>query len=201
MDVVRKAGRLLLILPAALMRALGCYLMMKLLIQIACLLAVMMMVSGQQPYRHTDSYPKLHITSVSIPTNKTEPLKIAVTISCVGPTPIALSRDQFSVSISTERNPYLYEGDAIFLSDFPEIFRLNSNENIALVLFTFRDRTSARKSWRTLPAGKYRLRIYVNSDKTFRFDYQWLGQTYSNDYMLQIKRRGATQQVIRPERR
>lgn len=159
---------------------------MKSLIQLTCLLALMATVSKQQTYRHTESYPKLQVTAVSIPPDKTKPLQTAVTLSCVGPTPLALAQDQFSVSISTEKNPFRYDGDAIFPPDSPKIFRLNPNEKIDLVIFTSRDRLPPRKAWRTLPAGKYILKVYLNSGKAERFDVQWLGQTYSNEYTLRI---------------
>ncbi len=160
----------------------GLLVVMKLLIQIAALLTCITTIHAQERYR----FPKLTITAVSIPVKKAKPLKIAFTVKCVGQT-IALSQDQFSVSISTEKDPYFYFGSATFPPDSPNIFRLNPNEEIRLTLLTLRDRNSPKKSWGTLPPGKYTLRIYVNSGKAPEFQYQWLGQTYSNDYVLRIK--------------
>ena len=142
---------------------------------------------GQPQYRHTDSYPKLHVKTVSIPANRSRPLKITLAVTCVGRTPIALSRDQFSVSISTENDPYLFYGEAIFAAGTPRILRLNSDETILLTVRTVRDRNFPQKSWGRLRPGNYELRVYINSGKSAEFDYQWLGQTYSNDYLLRIR--------------
>jgi hypothetical protein len=142
---------------------------------------------GQKGYRGTNSYPRLSITAVSIPADKSKPLKITVILQCVGRTPIALSRDQFSVHISARNDPLIFLSDAIFPANAAKTFILAPNEHLTLNIEAFKDRFDRNKRWSKLPRGKYTLKVYINSSKTPDFDYQWLGQTYSNGYILEIK--------------
>lgn len=109
---------------------------MKTLVLSALLLIFVAVAHGQPQYRDTDSYPQLHVKVVSIPANKARPLKITLAVTCVGRAPVALSQDQFSVSISNQNAPYLFYGKATFSAETPRILRLNSNETILLIVWT-----------------------------------------------------------------
>jgi hypothetical protein len=101
-------------------------------------------------------------------------------------TPIAVSQDQITVHISSERDPYLFVGHASFAADAPRIFVAAPQKPITLSFTADRDYSNGRR-WSQLPPGRYRIRVYINSGKSLTFDYQWLGQTYSDDYVLDLQ--------------
>jgi hypothetical protein len=95
---------------------------MKYFFLLACLLTICVTATGQKHFRHTESYPRLRIKAVSIPQDGSDPLKIRVTLQCIGSTPLALSQDQFSVQISTQNDPMYFLAEAIFPAEAPKKF-------------------------------------------------------------------------------
>jgi hypothetical protein len=134
-----------------------------------------------------DSYPELHITSVTKPHDRSKPLEISFSLAAVGgSTPVAVSQEQFSIHIMTPERLSEFEGNALFPSDAPRIFTVLPSRPLALSATTLTDRFNSR-GWSSLPPGRYTVRVYINSDKQRQFDYQWLGQNYSDDYPFDIQ--------------
>jgi hypothetical protein len=99
---------------------------------------------------------------------------------------VALSQEQITVSIQTENEPYLFQGKPTFPKDAPNIFTVTATKSTTLSFAVSTNEFGHHEHWSKLPKGRYKLRVYVNSGKTREFDYQWLGQTYSDSYNLKI---------------
>ncbi len=138
------------------------------------------------PMLPTTSYPLLQIKKVQILQDKSQPLQLILELIDKGKAPLALSQDQFSIHIFTQESPYLLTGNVAFSREVPEIIKLNPQETVALNCKAPGDRFRSA-CWGDLKPGLYTLRIYINSTKSRKFDYQWLGQTSSDDYQLEIK--------------
>jgi len=144
------------------------------------------LVAGDS-YLTTESHPRLRIRSVQKPEKKSRPLEVTVELASEGKTAVAVSREQFSVHIYTDQQPYLFVGDASFPTNAPRVFAVMPQKPSTLSVSASTNRLGDGKRWSDLPPGSYTLRIYINSGKRREFDYQWLGQTYSDDYKLVIK--------------
>ena len=147
-------------------------------------------------YVNAESYPRLRVKSVTVPQARSQPLQIAFEIASVGKTPVAISQKQFSVWVFAAEQPVLsvlFVGLPVFPANSPQVFRISPDKPMPLTVtvstnsLPVADHPDRPSHWGDLPAGSYTLRVYVNSDKVREFDYQWLGQTYSDDYKLVIK--------------
>ena len=136
----------------------------------------------------TESYPRLHIQSVNAPQQQKQPLQITLELAADGKTPLALSQDQFTIQIFTDKQPVaLFDGYASFAMNAPKVFTVSPNKPSTLTMSAFTNRFGRGEWWYELPPGSYTLRVYINSGKTREFDYQWLGQNFTADYKLFIK--------------
>jgi hypothetical protein len=134
----------------------------------------------------TASSPRLHIKSVKKPTKPNQPLELSVEMTADGTTSVALSQEQIAVSIHAENEPYLFQGKPTFPKDTPNIFTVAPTKPATLSFTVSINEYGRHEHWSKLPKGNYTLRVYVNSGKSAEFDYQWLGQTYSDTYKLKI---------------
>jgi len=134
----------------------------------------------------TASSPRLRIKSVKKPTKTNQPLELLVEMAADGTTSVALSQEQITVSIHTENEPYLFQGKPTFPKDAPNIFTVTPTKPATLSFTVSINESGRHEHWSKLPKGNYTLKVYVNSGKSAEFDYQWLGQTYSDDFKLKI---------------
>lgn len=133
------------------------------------------MMPGQRQYREAKSVPDLSVSAVQIPDDKSKPLEIALVFRRVGRNPVALSQEQFSVSIFNKDEKEVFFGKPIFPSDVPKVFTLARKKSITLRFGVLENHLDQKKYWNALPSGNYILRVYINSSKMRNFDYQWLG--------------------------
>jgi hypothetical protein len=138
-------------------------------------------------YLTTDSDPRLRIQSVEMPERKSEALTITLELGAKGKAPVALSQEQFSIHICTDEQPYRFVCDATFAANVPRVLLVTPEKASLLSVGTSTNRAKRSERWADLPPGKYTIRVYINSGKEREFDYQWLGQTYSDSYTLVIK--------------
>ena len=160
---------------------------MRLALAITLLSFAVATLLAADSYLKTESHPRLRIKSVQKPEKKSQPLELALELSCEGKTMVAVSQEQFSIHIYTDQQPYLFVGDASFPTNAPRVFTVKPQKSSTLSVTTSTNHLRDGKSWSDLPPGIYTLRVYIGSGKTPQFDYQWLGQTYSDDYKLVIK--------------
>lgn len=140
--------------------------------------------TGAQPIVAPSS-PQLTIKSIVKPAKRGEPLRIDLNISTLGSTPIALSKSQFTVQIGTANKPGVWGSKIEFVGLKEEIVTVAPGSTKVVAIQTLEDR-SGSPQWDTLPPGRYEVRVYVNSGKSREFADQWLGQTYSKEYPLEI---------------
>ncbi|HEY2414670.1 MAG TPA: hypothetical protein VGI40_20665 [Pirellulaceae bacterium] len=133
------------------------------------------------------SNPRLRIRSVEIPDRKSDPLKISFEFASDGKTPVALSQSQFSVHISANDPLFRFIADPSFTATAPRVLIAMPEKPLLLSVSASVNRFKRDERWSDLPPGTYNLQVYVNSGKALEFDYQWLGQTYSDKYTLVIK--------------
>jgi len=160
---------------------------MRLTISTALLMSMTAALIAGDSFVKTDSYPRLRIKSVVEPQERAQPLQITLELAADGKTPLALSQQQFSVHIFTDQQPYLFVGHASFATNAPKLFTASPQKPVTLTLTTSTNRFGGGERWSQLPPAKYTLRVYINSGKTREFDYQWLGQNFTDDYKLVIK--------------
>jgi hypothetical protein len=137
-------------------------------------------------YLDTKSRLRLRIKSVN-ETQRWNPLQVTLEIAAKGPTPLALSQDQFSVHIDDGQKPYLFVCKAFFAKDAPKVFKILPENPCTVTLTTFTNIFGHGEYWSDLPNGTYVLTVCINGGKTRRFDYQWLGLNYSDGFKLVIR--------------
>ena len=146
----------------------------------------------------THSRPRLRITSVEKPANKSKPLKISLQLTAEGSTLLTLSRDQFSVHLTPGGKAVSFISNAVFSASAKELFLVEPGRPSNLAFFSSTNRIGEslvfadvpvedRERWSDLPPGEYVLRVYINGPRIREFDYQWIGQAHSNDYVLVIE--------------
>lgn len=134
----------------------------------------------------TSSSPLLRIKSVKKPSKPNQPLELLVELNSDGATSVAISQEQITVCIYTENQPYLFRGKPVFPKDAPNIFTVTPTKPSTLSFTVSTNDSGSHEHWSKLPKGNYMLRVYVNSGKSTEFDYQWIGQTYSDDFKIKI---------------
>jgi hypothetical protein len=143
------------------------------------------LLAADADYRNPDGYPALRIKAVKSPQHGS--LQIDLEIAAKGKTPIALSQKQFSIHISTDQAPFRFISPALFPTNAPQVFTIDPKAPTTITVDTSTNRLGSGERLSDLPAGKYTVRVYVNSERAKEFDYQWRGQTYSDDYSLVVK--------------
>jgi hypothetical protein len=139
-------------------------------------------------FQAAKSKPTLKIISVIVPEKEDTPLQVEFDLKSDSLTPIAFSKDQFTIHISNDSEPDIFVGDAVFGKEAKNIINVEPGQLVRLSATTQNNKINSHiTSWHNLAPGEYNLRICINSDKEADFDYQWLGQTYSNSYPLIIK--------------
>jgi hypothetical protein len=135
-------------------------------------------------FRAPEGFPRLRIKSVATPKEKSRPLELTVELTADGKTPVSVSREQFSVHIS----PYpSFIADAIFPTNAPQVFTVPSQKSVSFTLSVSTNRFDRGERWSELRPGKHTIQVYLNSGKSREFDYQFLGQTYSDSHEIEIK--------------
>ena len=144
---------------------------------LAVFLTINSAVAIEPATRPTAASPKLRIEQVKVPKDASEPVTIRFVLTAEGQGPMAISREQFKLSISSSGKP-VETCSMGFAKDAPKTFTVTPESPVTITV----------TSWtaRSLRPGKYMLRINVNSSKTRQFDYQWLGATHSEEHALQI---------------
>jgi len=126
-------------------------------------------------YLAPQSHPRLHIKSATTPVQRPEPMRITLQISAEGKGPVALSQDQFEVTVS----PYPYARiKPLFETNAPWVFRISPEKPMTL---SFSIATA------TLKPGKQRFSVDVGSHKVAQYDYQFLGVNHSPNYEIEVK--------------
>ena len=92
---------------------------------------------------------------------------------------------------------YLFEGEAIFEAATPNIIDVTDKNGTTLKVRCRQSIGAKKEYWKGLPAGNYDIQVRVNSGKSREFDYQWLGQTYSNARKIKIP---MAEQAVAPNR-
>lgn len=155
---------------------------------LACALSTLATaLQAADDFANADGIPTLRITSVKTGDKKSQPLEVSFELSTDGKTPIALAQSQFSAQIFAKDKTCPFTGDVTFTSNDPKVLKVLPGQPITVSPQTSTNRFGTNEFWDALPPGSYILRIYINSGKSQEFDYQWLGQTYSNDHTLLIK--------------
>jgi hypothetical protein len=135
----------------------------------------MLTASAATNYPATKSYPRLRIVYANAPVKKPQPLRIKLEIVAQGETPVALSQKQFTVSFS----PYPYVNvTPTFETNAAPVFTVTPEKPVTLTFTVPTDR---------LKTGNQRFDVRTNSGRRRQFDYQWLGQTYSDHYEIDVK--------------
>jgi len=151
-------------------------------------------------FRKTDSWPVMVIESVVMPTTSNGPLEIVFTLKASKMSPVAVAQHSFGVVISDESHPWQFVATPTFPSEKENVLIVQPGSSIHLKATALADNHDKKKTWYSLPAGEYKMRIYAWGGKSREFDYQWLGQTYSDDYKLTIgkKESGVGQPATQP---
>jgi hypothetical protein len=113
-----------------------------------------------------------------------KPFEIVFEIKSNGALPVAIARKDIEIVIQNNNNPWLFRVTPYFPNEKNEIFIIRSGQPLILKATVLTD--NKEKTWYNLPSGEYKIRIYAFSGKALKFDYQWFGQTYSNDYKFII---------------
>jgi hypothetical protein len=136
-------------------------------------------------FKAPDRSPRLIIKSVEIPSLKSSPLQISLQLEATGASPVAVSQSQFAVEVSTKEKPWLLVSEAVFPANEKRIFKVDPGQPSTLSFSTSTNRRGEK--WNDLPRGEYILRVYIGGAKEREFDYQWNGQSYSDDFKLVIE--------------
>lgn len=136
-----------------------------------------------------ESTPVLRIKKVTVPDDRTRPLSVTFEMAARGTGAFTVAQQQFSLHISTPRQPYLFVSDLQFSNSAPpRLFAIEPHTAATLTVTSSTNRDGVLPHiWSALKPGKYSVRVYINGGKTRDFDYQWLGQTYSDEYELTIR--------------
>ena len=117
-----------------------------------------------------------------------KPFEIVFEIKADGTSPIAIARKDLDVVIQNNNNPWLFVATPFFKNEKREVFIIQPGQSLKLRATVLSDNMNKEKTWYSLPSGDYKIRVYALSGKTLEFDYQWLGQVYSNDYKFIIEK-------------
>lgn len=134
-----------------------------------------------------ESTPTLHIKTVTIPADRTQPLSVTFEMAARGTGAVTVAQQQFSLHISTRSQPYLFVSDLQFTTNAARLFTFEPHVAATLTVTSSTNRHGVPVTWSALKPGRYSARVYINGGKTREFDYQWLGQTYSDDYEITIR--------------
>jgi hypothetical protein len=136
----------------------------------------------------TESKPQISIKSVSVPEERSKPLEISFELAAIGKTPLAFSKTQFRILISTEETQHSADFFATsFSKDTPEPIIVLPEKAITLKVtpqnLNFHNKLS------DLEAGDYKLRINIAPARANHYDYQAVGQTYSEEYKFKLEKK------------
>lgn len=158
------------------------------LLSVVVTLAFTGIVSGSdQQFKAATANPKLRIEKLTVPQDRSKPLQIRFTLSANGEGSFAISQQQLSLHISTAEEPYVFISDLVFPKDSAKQFTVASKTPTTISASSASNRFGKRLGWNSLKPGKYKVRVYVNAGKEQKFDYQWLGQAYSDDFELVVE--------------
>ena len=132
------------------------------------------------------SWPELSVLDVSPQGKANAPLKVRFSIKSDGATPLVLEQNQISVHLFDRNDHSLFLADAVFANHVPDPIKIGSGQTVEFLVGVSADRFDKTKTWDKLPDGRYVLKLYVNSGKEQDFEFQWLGQTYSNKFPIKL---------------
>jgi len=141
----------------------------------------------------TDSSPRMRIKSVTLPKDRSKPLQITFELAAEGKMPLVVSQRHFGMTFVTEgRSLQRMPGVGVsFPKATPERITVLPGKP---VMFTVTASDAmwnpvTRKPWSDLPSGQYVLCVTIGSgkDQSPAFDYEWVGDKYSDEYRLVIK--------------
>ena len=141
---------------------------------------------NQNGFKATDSLPVITIKSVNMPMMAKKPFEIVFEIKAKGTLPVAIAGKDLEIVIQNNNNPWLFIATPYFPDSKSEIFIIQPGQPLLLKANVLADKMNKEKTWYNLPSGEYEIRVYAFSGKALKFDYQWLGQTYSNNYKFII---------------
>lgn len=151
------------------------------------LLPASVLHGADKVYRPPHGHPELCIKKISVPQDKSKPIRIRFILSADGDGPVAISREQFSLHINPQDTTESLSYDLDFPKDAPQIFTAKPGSPVEITaISSFQQASKERRGWGTIKPGKYKAQVFINSDKTQKFDDQWLGQTYSDKHDLRI---------------
>lgn len=104
----------------------------------------------------------MHIVSVDLPRDTSQPLAIKPELFNNGSTKTAVSQSQFGAVLSTAGQPWLYSGGLSFQPDAPAVFAPEPSDRVTLAATSLRDDPSG-KLWSELAPAVSPFRIYINS--------------------------------------
>jgi hypothetical protein len=152
-----------------------------------CTISVSLRQVSTPEYLAFDSDPSLHIKTATVQQNGSLSIHISFEFSASGLTPLAVSRTQLTVSLSGN-NTYYRSRNVSFDTGTPEMIVVKPGEPLEITI-TASDFFDEIKQSNDLPAGQYALSIGIYPDgKEQHFDYQWQGETHSDDYKFDISK-------------
>lgn len=129
--------------------------------------------------------PEIVLRSVKVPSDSTQPLALEFDVTNVGGTTISLTQRQFLVSIGTDGQPFLFQGEPVFSGGFPQVMTIEPSAKLTVIVTTDKDIYSGRV-WSEVVRGSSRVQIQIGSGKKQEFAHQWLGGTHSNELELRL---------------
>jgi hypothetical protein len=121
------------------------------------------------------SYPRLRIKSATTPITRPELMRVRLELSAEGKGPVALSQEQFVITVSPY--PYVYVKPT-FETNAPRVFTIGPDKPLTV---------SCTVPTAAFKPGKQRFDVGIGSGKTREFDYQYLGQGHSENYEIEVK--------------
>jgi hypothetical protein len=132
-----------------------------------------------------ESTPRISIKSVSVPKDRSQPLEISFELAVIGKTPLAFSKTQFRILISTEEDQHsAYFFATSFSKDTPEPIIVLPEKAITLKVATKYLKLQNQLS--DLEARDYNICINITPARANHYDYQAVGQTYSEEYKFSL---------------
>src|ERR1700704_2383817 len=84
------------------------------------ILATAVFAAGR--FREPRSHPQMSIKIVMMPKERSRPLQVLFELAAEGKSPIAVSKQQFSVHIGNDEQPRAFVGNAVFSTNAPKVF-------------------------------------------------------------------------------
>lgn len=156
------------------------------------------LVSQENKRKESKGFPKLNLRELRIPDSKDKKISCVIDFDVESEAgPVALSVEQFSFLIAEKDKPFhfIFQGKPELVELETAVFVASKDNSITIKLETNVDRHDQTLKWSLLPDGDYVMIIKINSGRVAKFDYQWLGQTFSTALSFRLP----GPQVVRKE--